>query len=75
MTALEHVDRHCLWLYRKIYLERAFYTKLDLEAKLRSSISAEGYAIYQEILCEEDGERELLAQSDAEVRNALLGAS
>jgi hypothetical protein len=73
VTTLEQLGQRCLWLYRKMHLERAFYVKLDLEARLRSMISPEGYAVYQEILCIDHDERGLLAQSDTELRSALLG--
>lgn len=69
---LEHLTNQCLWLYRKVHLEQTFYTKLDLEGKLRSLISPEAYGLYQEILCIEDCERGLLAQTDADLRNRLL---
>jgi|SRR5579859_972258 len=72
---LEHLTNHCLWLYRKVHLEQTFYTKLDLEAKLRSLISPEAYALYQEILCVEDCERGFLAQTDADLRSKLLDVS
>jgi hypothetical protein len=72
---LDQLKGQCLWLYRKIHLEQAFYTKLELEARLRASISREGYALYQQILCVEDGERRLLGQSDADLRRALLGTT
>src|SRR5579864_5289365 len=71
---LDQLTSRCLWLYRKVHLEQTFYTKLDLEAKLRSLISPEGYALYQEILCVEDSERGFLAESDADLRSRLLGA-
>jgi len=74
MVGLEQLARRCLWLYRKLHLERAFYRKLDLEAKLRALISPEGYVVYQELLCIEYAERGFLAQSDTELRSALLGA-
>jgi hypothetical protein len=72
---LEHLTSHCLWLYRKVHLEQTFYTKLDLEARLRSLISPEAYALYQEILCVEDCERAFLAQTDADLRSKLLDVS
>jgi hypothetical protein len=75
LTDLDDLARRCLWLYRKVHLEHTFYTKLDLEAKLRLLISPEGYALYQEILCVEDSERGFLAQTDAELRRRLLGTS
>ena len=73
IATAERLSRRCFWLYRKIHLEQAFYAKLELETRLRSLISGEGYALYQRILCVEDGERGLLAQTDADLRRALLG--
>lgn len=75
MATLEQMTSRCLWLYRKIQLEEAFYAKLELENKLRSLISREGYVVYQKILCIDDNERVLLAQSDADLKRALLDHS
>ena len=73
IASLDQLCHRCLWLYRKIYLEQAFYRKLELEARLRSLISQESYAVYQEILCVEDNERGLLGQSNSDLKRALLG--
>jgi hypothetical protein len=73
ITSLDRLCNRCLWLYRKIHFEQAFYKKLELEARLRSLISQESYTVYQEILCVEDNERGLLGQSNSDLRRALLG--
>lgn len=75
MAALEQLTARHVWLYRKIQLEEAFYTKLELETLLRSLISADGYEIYQKLLSVEDMERGLLALSDSDLRRALLASS
>ena len=75
MAALEQLTARHVWLYKKIQLEEAFYTKLELETLLRSMISADGYEVYQKLLSVEDLERGLLALSDADLRRALLASS
>ncbi|HKX19294.1 MAG TPA: hypothetical protein VJT33_14890 [bacterium] len=75
MATLEQLTARHVWLYRKIQLEEAFYTKLELETLLRSLISADGYEVYQKLLSVEDMERGLLALSDADLRRALLASS
>lgn len=72
LQELQLAEVHCVWLYRKIHLEEAFFKKLHLETKLRRMISADAFAVYQELLDAEDQEREFLRKGDAEISTQLL---
>jgi hypothetical protein len=72
---LREIDRQCIWLYRKMHLEKAFFLKLNLETQLRGAISADAFGVYEELLDAEDQERTLLAQGGAEIRKLLLTES
>ena len=69
---LDEADRRCVWLFRKIRLQQVFLTKLSLEARLRSLVSAEAYNIYQRLLNQDEEERETLNSDDARIREAEL---
>ncbi len=71
-ATLEELDRCCVWLYKKTYLEQAFFKKLHLERRLRSLISAEAYEVYQELLNVDEEEGEVLGKGPAEIRRLLL---
>jgi len=71
-ATLGELDQRCVWLYRKICEEQAFFKKLHLEAKLRSLISAEAYEVYQELLNVDAEEREVLGKGPSEIRRRLL---
>jgi hypothetical protein len=68
---LQEMEERCVWLYRKIHSEQTFFRKYHLEAKLRSMISAEAFAVYQELLNVEEQEQTNLLSDDSEVRRAL----
>lgn len=72
IAKLQEVDQHCVWLYRKINLEQAFFRKLHLETRHRSLISAEAFDVYQELINVEEHEREFRAKGDAEIKKLLL---
>ena len=69
---MDEADRRCVWLFRKIRLQQVFLTKLSLEARLRSLVSAEAYNIYQRLLNQDEEERETLNSDDARIRDRLL---
>jgi len=69
---LDEADRWCVWVFRKIRLQHVFLTKLSLEARLRSLVSAEAYNIYQRLLNHDEEERETLNSDDARIRDRLL---
>lgn len=71
LQELQLAEEHCIWLYRKIHFEEAFFKKLHLERRLRSLISADAFAVYQELLDAEDQERELLGMPDDEIGRQL----
>jgi hypothetical protein len=77
ITALGELDQCCLWLYRKTYLEQAFFEKLHLEQRLRTLISLEAYEVYQDLLNVEEREREFLGTDQTEIKRLLFeeGAS
>lgn len=68
---LQEIDQRCVWLFRKIRVQRAFLTKLNLEVQLRSRVSAEAFNIYQMLRAMDEEERDALASDDAKIR-ALL---
>ena len=68
---LHGINRHCVWLYRRIHVEQVFFRKLLLETRLRNLISADAFSLYQELLDVEDQERMFLAKCDAEIRSLL----
>jgi hypothetical protein len=70
---IQLAELHCVWLYRKIHLEQAFFKKLHLETRLRSMISADSFDVYQALLEAEDQEREFLRKGDVEINRQLLG--
>ena len=72
LQALQLAEVHCVWLYRKVHTEEAFFKKVLLETKLRSMISADASTVYQELLDAEDEEREFLRKGDAEISTQLL---
>lgn len=57
---LKRIDRHCVWLCRRIHLEQAFFMKLELESRFKEAVSPGAFAIYEELLDVEDRERRLL---------------
>ena len=69
---LEEIDRHCLWLFRKIRVQRVFLRKLSLEAKLRSLIPTEAFDIYQAVLDLDEEQRESATSNDAAIRVLML---
>jgi len=71
-ATLGDLDRCCMWLYRKIHLERAFFAKLRLEARLRGLISPAAYEVYQELLDVDEQEKAVLGRDPAEIRRLLL---
>jgi hypothetical protein len=73
LREIDLVESHCIWLYRKIRLEQAFFRKLHSETKLRGILSAEAFEVYQGILDAEEQEKEFLGKEDAEIRKELLG--
>ncbi len=72
LAALGELDQRCVWLYRKIHLEQAFFKKLHLEGKLRGLISAEAYEVYQELLNVEEHEANALENDGPRIRRLLL---
>ena len=72
LRTLDVLESHYIWLYRKIHLEQTFFRKLHLEARLRSLLSTDALAVYQELLDAEEQEREFLGKGDAELRQQLL---
>ncbi len=73
VVKLQELDQHCVWLYRNIHLEQAFFGKMHLESKLRSLISPEAFGVYQEFQNAEEQEKEFLASDDARIKKFLLG--
>jgi hypothetical protein len=69
---LQEITRQCIWLCRKMHLEKAFFTKLHLETRLQSLISADAFRVYEELLNAEDQEQTLRAKEDVEIRKLLL---
>jgi len=69
---LEEVDRQCIWLYRRLHLEQAFFRKLHLETRLRAIMSAEARQIYEELLDADHAGKGFEDQSDAEIGRVLL---
>jgi hypothetical protein len=72
LETLQEMDRHCVWLYRKIHLEECFFRKWHLEERLRGLISAEALRTYREILDVDAVEDDVLARDDREIRRILL---
>ena len=72
LTELQKIDRHCIWLYRRVQVERFFFRKWQLEAQLQELTSPEAFAVYTEILDLEGQERDFLVRGDAEIRRLLL---
>lgn len=70
---LQELEEACVWLYKKIRLEQTFFQRLNLDATLRSLVSPEAFDLYQDILDIAEWERVFLRQSDAEIRQLLLG--
>jgi len=70
-ATLGELEQRCVWLYRKICQEQAFFKKLHLEGKLRGLISAEAYEVYQELLNVDAEEREVLGKGSSEIRRLL----
>ena len=69
---LHEIDRHCLWLFRKIRVQQIFIRKLSLEAKLRSLIPPEAFSIYQAVLDLDAEQRESAASDDATIHALML---
>ncbi|HEV2358582.1 MAG TPA: hypothetical protein VGZ23_13385 [bacterium] len=69
---LRHLQQQCIWLYRKAHQERAFFQKLQLEARLRRVISEEAFGLYQQLLWADHEERRLAASEDSAVAALLL---
>jgi hypothetical protein len=69
---MDKLDRHCVWLYKRIRLERAFFRKLHLEKKLEELASAEAFAVYRTILEVDESEEEVRALAEAAIRTRLL---
>ena len=72
IVSLDELDQCCQFLYRKTYLEQAFFEKLQLEQRLRTLISPEAYEVYQELLNVEEREREFLGKDAADIKRLML---
>jgi|GEM_PF-1127003 len=72
---VEELDRRCLWLYRKANFEHLFFSKLHLEAELRSFIPPEAFEIYEELTQAEERERQLLSEDDQALKTRMLDES
>jgi hypothetical protein len=74
VAQLEHVRKHCLWLYRKCRLEQCFFAKLRFERSLRDVIYKQIVETNQEISAIEETERELRkSREDSLARDLLQG--
>lgn len=73
VTQLNTLGAHYIWLFRRAHLERLFYTKLHLEAELRTLVSDEAFEIYQRLLGADEQEQEVVSRDDAEIAALLLG--
>ncbi len=73
VTQLRELKDHCVWLYRKIHLELAFFEKLYLESQLRSQISEDAYRLYQRLMSAEELDRRFHYASDEQVERRLRG--
>lgn len=69
---MDQLDRHCVWLYKRIRLELAFFRKLHLEKKLEELASSEAFAVYRTILEVDESEEEVRALAEAAIRTRLL---
>jgi hypothetical protein len=69
---LLEIDRHCIWLFRKLRVQQAFLKKLALEAKLRTLVSEEAFNIYLMLLNLDEEERQSLASDDEKTRMLML---
>jgi hypothetical protein len=75
LQELQLAEAYCVWLYRKIHAEEGFFKKVHLEARLRSMVSADAFAVYQELLAAEGQERDVLRKADVDISRQLLGDS
>jgi hypothetical protein len=69
---LQEIDQHCLWLFRKLHVQRAFLRKLSQEAKLRSLISEEAFTVYQTVLDLDEEQRASDASDDAAIHTLMV---
>ncbi len=69
---LQEIDRHCVWLFRKLRTQQASLKRLGLEARLRELVAAEAFNIYQTLLSVDEEERQSLANDDTRIRSLLL---
>ena len=69
---LQEIDQHCLWLFRKLRVQRAFLRKLSQEAKLRSLISEEAFTVYQTVLDLDEEQRASAASDDAAIHALMV---
>jgi hypothetical protein len=68
---LQEISDHCVWLYRKIQLERAFFEKTQLESRLRALTSDEAYSTYRRLAEVEELEDRFSRATDEQVRRLL----
>lgn len=64
---VKDLERHCIWLRRRIQLEQSFFQRWQLETKLRSLISTEAFGVYQEILDSEESTRDFSMREDRDI--------
>ncbi|MDR7544455.1 MAG: hypothetical protein QN120_09445 [Armatimonadota bacterium] len=69
---LQEISDHCVWLYRKIQLERAFFEKLYYESRLRSVASDDVYTLSQRLVQAEALEQQFSRATDEQLRRELL---
>ena len=70
-SALEEVDRRCVWLFRKIRLQEVFLRKLSLENHLQKLVSSEAFTIYQTLLGLDEEEQEIQNSDDPKIRAVM----
>lgn len=70
---LRKIDRHCVWLFRKIHQEQIIFWKFTVETRLRALTSEEAFRLHETLLGADDEERAFLAMDDAGIRGLLLG--
>ena len=69
---LQEIDRHCVWLFRKLRAQQASLKRLSLEASLREMVAAEAFNLYQTLLNADEEERQSLASDDAKIHSLML---
>jgi hypothetical protein len=68
---LAEMERHYVWVYRRVHQELCFFQKWRLELMLGAIVSTDALTVYHDIIDLEDAEKKFLVQDDAEVRRML----